>query len=208
MPQLVTKSRTVRSLAPGAEVVFGDEVRVVETVDHKVKWSTITYKDGLGKIRVEGDSTVMVQAMEMTEEEREAALLRRRIEGIEAMIEQAPMSVAAAKDKLMAEIDSPWTSHWAYESFIAAKESARLWAEVAKVWELAQQPEHEAKAIEAGEEPFETIIDAKAYIVRKYRGRLLENFTPTSRSTSVVSNAIEDIQREVQIKFVRDDRWF
>lgn len=210
MPQTVRKERKVRTLKSGDKVVVinavGD-VLIVETADHKVKWSTVVYTDG-SKVRVEGDEMVIVESEEPTAEERAEERKEARIWGIERSITQAADSLAEAREKMIAEIDSPYTSHWAYEAFIAAKEADILWRRVAHVWELAQQPEHKDRAIEQGEKPFETIIDAYDYVKRDVMKKVLEYFDPTSRSTSTVSNVIEDVQRGVQLKFARDDRWY
>lgn len=210
MPITVTREVKLRQVKAGDEIKFDttpeDVWEIVESNDPKQKWTIIV--TDLGKHRREVDETVKIKREEATPEEIAETRKQARIWGIERSITQAAETLATAREKMIAELDAPYTSHWAYESFIAAKESNALWQRVAHVWELAQQPEHAARAIEQGEKPFETIIDAYDYIKREIMRKVLEFFDPTSRSTSTVSNVIEDIQRGVQLKFARDDRYW
>lgn len=198
MPQTVEYTVPVRQIVVGDEVQFpgARHGEIVADTDIKTKWATIS--TDYGSHRIEADTEVKVFRIEDTPEEVAAKKRAFVISSITRSIESAPGNVAAAKEKLLAELDYYGGYHGRrYENFVAAQKEHQIWTQVEKTAEFMATNE-------SGD-----LVDALRNVADELRGRLLDGLEGgASRSTSVMTNTINDIERGVTAVWLRTIAWY
>jgi len=193
MPVKVSHTLPAREVRKGDTFLSRDEYGAIATAvadrpTVKTVWAYIPL-DGVDKpLRVKADEEVTVERMEPTAEELEADKQAYLLRSVQRGIDEAPVKLAAALDKLLQDP----SSHWAIEAYVSAKETADLWAAVAR---LAERDDHD-------------LVTARAAVVEEETSRFMQRFDRrSSRSTSVMANAVEDVQLDARAAFVREGRW-
>lgn len=193
MPVLVIKNRKVRTIAPGARVIRDEGiVAVVAAVDHKVKWSTLTYQDGSYE-RILSDSELPVQHSELTEEEAKEAEHRRATEWITSRIDEAPQVVEARKAQLIEQLSTKsvgWhAATWA--NYAASQVEAAIWERVAKVAENRQVD----------------LVEAVRLVEADISKKIIRDLSPVHTSTSAISTFASAIELQATVEWVRELEW-
>jgi response regulator RpfG family c-di-GMP phosphodiesterase len=188
----------VTSTVTTAELKVGDRTgagKVLE-IDRKQVWALVHIADVPKPIRVKMDATWTVTRTEKTEEE----IAAERAEITEMIARNARKSSAAAfvaaREKMIKTLSTPsfMLSHWDFSALAETQATEELWTRV----DMIEQ------RVTAG------LIDPLTFveIVEKVRERCREdllNFRASSRSTSTMSNAVEDAQLEAKRQFI--DHW-
>lgn len=206
MPATATKTVTTAELRKGDVVVSGPtrtlSTGIVEVTSLRAKRATVEFKSG-----VRGDcdrtATFIVEREELTDEEKAA----ERDEYLEKSLRRRRASVAAnlasIRDKMATALaNNQMASHWDFTALAEAQATEELWARV----DLMEQ--RQSDRLHAGEvEPTDEI---KSYleIVETVRERCREDllsFRAESRSTSTMSNAVEDQIQAAKREFI--SRW-
>lgn len=207
MPQLVEHT------VPASQVRQGDIVRqvghlkghvlcghTVVAAETKTKLSHITPVGGI-KVTIPLDTQVLVQREEQTPEERAEFERTYALAYIRREIDNAPEEVIEAKAALIKDLDY-LPSAWAYRllDLSKAKVHAYLWSCVARA--------AEAGAYRGSDqfEPGDLIAATMAVAAEIKEG--VADLRPTSRSTSVVHNALEDAELEAKLSWVRGSAIF
>lgn len=169
----------------------------------KTKYVYLTAQDGHVARRAL-DATVTVQRKVDTEEEKAAQArehaIRRLTQQMTTVLDRhAELTEATAKELVEHGLD-----HWDIEKLVAGQAEYRIWSEVkANLALIARRTQEAQKAGEVYEYAHVTIYDVAHDLVEEFTDRLL-SVNPTSRSTSTMSNAVDDVTFAVKAKFVRD----
>lgn len=173
---------------PAADVTLRDILthnavsHTVTNVDRKPVWIYISFEGGTKPLRINRDDVVTVERMVETEEEKAIKIREYTNASIKRSIDRAEIDFAEAVAKIAND-----PSHWNIEKLISARRAQELFALVVRV------AEHEEIDYAA----------AREYVVDRESKDLL-NFTASSQSTSVVSNAVDAVRFDVTAKFCRN----
>jgi hypothetical protein len=192
MPTNTTLTVTVGDLRKGDYLQRWDM-----TVDHtnirRLRASIFGYKsdDVVNQIKkdVDVDADLVIRREVPTAEEKEA----RKNEFLTASLEQSRNSAKQhlldqqqkAVDKFNSE-GGYGLDHWDIGELVSAQEVERCWATVDTIMEREGSD----------------IITTFRAVCESLRERML-TITLASRSTSVISNAVEDIKHDAQVEFIR-----
>jgi hypothetical protein len=136
---------------------------------------------------------VLVSRMEPTDEERAVERRSYMLSSIVSMIATAEPEMDSAREKLLADLKYRPDYHYnAYEDFIEAQVRFTLWEDVRKTaLGIAErdsaEPDYIAATRIVRDEVLETLVEARH----------------ASRSTSVMSNAAEDVILEAKSRWLR-----
>lgn len=194
MPELVKHTVTTAELLRGDVTTYGEVV----VVDRKIKWATVTFADGSTE-RVPVDEEWTIDRLERTADEKAAERLRFTLEWLDREQRGAVDALDAAREKTARSLlAGEEQTHWTLLDVIVAQERFKLWEEFRRgAAYQVNRPEDEQLTL------LEVLRELRADVAE----RLLERTSFLSRSTSVVSNVVEDAQREVQARWLRDTRY-
>ena len=193
MPVTVEHTVKAKSVRIGDEIQFPGKhfTELVDDVDPKVKWTTIS--TDYGPTKIELDTEVTVYRQELTEEEAKAEEHRRALAWITSRIEEAPEIVEVLKAKLLSDLDTKsvgWhASSWA--NFAAAQVAAAIWERVAKVAE-----NHKVD-----------LVEAVRLVEADIKKRIVRDLSPLHNSTSAVSTLANAVELQVTVEWVRELEW-
>lgn len=195
---MITNTYTVRISA----VRKGDNVvnsGLVAGTKNGPAWTVLTFEDTAVKpLRLRNDEMVTVARLEKTEEEKAAEMVEMKI----LMANNARTSAYAALEKATAKLSenaaNAAVNYSVLEQFLLAQASAKVWH---KIDDMVGFPQNLNLSLDEVVDKFVTI--AKARMFESHYGSAL------SRSTSVVSNLLDDVDRDALMKFFqfRDARW-
>lgn len=212
MPEQFTTTVTTAQLKKGDVTADG----TVVNVDSKVKYATVYIDKLMRPVRTTVDAEWTVTRERPTAEEQETAkraFMLRRLDMAERGVVE---DLRAAQEKVIKELQADaQIGHWRLSDLLEAQARHAVWARVTHVariqadravsfdestgtWTVSETytDQHD------GEQPVLDRLAVHAYVVDKVREELLQWTTFTSRSTAVLSNAIEDYEREAKAKFV------
>jgi hypothetical protein len=209
MPIQTTLTVTTAELRPGDHIANGPtksfKNQDVDSVSLRAKRATVTFESDLpGKADCDRNATFLVMREVATEAEQAAQrdeLIDRRLRNRRV---QSAEAFRAIRVKIASQVTTEHgtVSHWDFSALVETQATEELWARV----EILEQRQAERFA-EMGEEAVET-QKTFAEIVELVRERCREDllsFRASSRSTSTMSNAVEDAQLEAKREFV--SRW-
>ena len=193
MPKIQESQILARQIRVGDEVKFADRdySEIVDDVDPKVKWTTVSTDYGTHKVLV--DEMVTVYRIVPTEEE---AAQQRHDYAVRHILSHAELSAQAVIDtkaKLIEDLDTASAS-WhgsMWENYAMAQAESVLWVKVLKVAEVQNVD----------------VVEAAKLV----RDDLIEKFVSHSpyrhSSTSMMSNTATALEHEVSRRFVNDLKW-
>ena len=182
-------------------IVLEHGIKPAAEVKTGTKWTHITDKNGATILRVERDAIVKVLRRHETAESREAY---RRAERNRRLCEQLTtygQSLERARRKLDKELDEyHYVDYSALGDLMEAQAERRLWARFeATVNHFQKKDDFTGDLVDVFDEYAEGL---KQQLVEKYRHRSL------SRSTSIVSNLLQDVETEVIASFLSSLKWW
>jgi hypothetical protein len=201
MPELKNLPDTkVRELKAGDMTIYGRFV----SQDAKVKWSIVTFEGKAGnyEMRLHRDDVIGVSREVPTEEEKAAERREAVIWSLDMSDQRAHATLQSERIAFASALNAGKNpSSSSVESLYKVEAEVALWDRVAIVHKRAA-------AGESGQfsEPI-TRIEAVKHVSDRVRERLLEQYRPTSRSTSVVANAFEDIVAQAKMDWLKDLQW-
>jgi len=223
MPEIRSVPVKASSLKVGDELLDG---RIVVSVDVKQKWTTVYFEtapqlDTRHK-RVENDTEFLVKRSFKTAEENAAdqlAFKLRQLDGNEQSVKKHLTEVHERITAQMASVDEVSSS--TLGDLLAAQAAKKTWGRITHVakiqadravafdaetgtWHVRDDAE---VAAEHDGSPAMDRLTCVEYIKEKVTQELIEFISYTSRSSSVISNAAEDYDRQAKANFVRDMRW-
>lgn len=158
----------------------------------KVGTTRVTARDSAGArlLYVMVDDMVDIVREVETEESVERRVNERLTTRYESMMANAQESTAAALADVTREVtENGAASHWELERLMVAQTENRIWKHVAAVLE--------------DNETAENIIDAVGIVARQYERDIVRSASRRmSRSTSMTSNLVEDIEIETKAEFL------
>jgi hypothetical protein len=176
-----------------AELRKGDSTGagIVTSTDVKTKWTTVYFENG-HKVRIENDGEWAVTRSQPTQAEKDATRRDFEIYQLRRNREASRKHVADAKAKMVTYLDSDYSvDHWTVENLLSAQATEELWLGVDQILKY--------HFFVRGY----TIVEAVEAQRARCRESLL-NVRPTSRSTSVISNAVDDVKLEAKAAFIRN----
>lgn len=193
MPQLVSTPVKVTELKVDDAIDVGSAGATTTVQSVEVKTKYVYVADGIGQVhRFDKDDVVVRHRMEKTDEEKAAELHAYKVDSINRAIENIHQDLEDAKSKLIAVLDFRADSHWGrYAEFVATQTVAGLWAAVAE----ARDRGYVGGVVAAVEEQ-----------VRIVTREIMEYTLFANRSTANMANAIEDVQRDAKVTWVRQAR--
>ena len=184
MPEIVTLT------VPAAQVCNGDIIngakntRDVRNIKIGTKWAEYRDADGGLIAKMDRQTTVSVEREQRTEAERKADALRSRERRIKGWLDNAEQAFVDALAKFNESATAyPVSSHSAYENMLTAQ------ADRAIAVQIKGYAEHQSLSLVDAFDRWAT-RQRETYTTATHMHRAL------SRSSSVVSNLIEDVQRE------------
>lgn len=184
MPTLVTITVPARHVKAGDLLHRPDGHMVSVTATYPtVKSVSVSYRGGDKPIKFDRADTATVDRMVETSGEVAAIVRAARLRGIECAIAEGPAEV---KTQLAKHAAAP-TNHRTFECYLRAATVADLWATVAAIAERDGQD----------------LLTAVDTVIARETERILEQArSRTSRSTSVVANAIEDVGNDARATWI------
>lgn len=194
MPELKTIEIFADHIMKGDIVLMGeDEIPTspIKTISRKTKYVWIDGEDGT-KGRLSGGDTIKVRRSFQTDQEKAADMREATIDYLTTKINGYDVWFENAKKEYCEKIMRGFEVHWHdTESFYASQARYEIWRSVVNVMNGRKVDVRAATQLVAD--------DILYHFMRDYRA--------TSRSTSVVSNAMEDVRRGEEVKFIEDLRW-
>lgn len=202
MPIATTITVTTAELRKGDSIVSGPtrtlHFGIVQAVSLRAKRATVTVRDANTHEDRKGDcdrtATFIIEREVETEEERQAEMDEFLSMSLRKSRESAKAALEAAQDKMAKALPTGRVSHWEIQTLVEAQAMEELWDRVDTI---------EERVTEGTIEPLSYVE-----IVEKVRERCREDllsFRASSRSTSTMSNAVEDAQMEAKRQFL--SRW-
>lgn len=202
MPQVVEYTRPASQLAAGDVIKVVGHLRghalcghAVERVELKTKLAHITPVKGV-KITVPLDTQVRFDREVPTDEETKAKERVRSLYFIRQGIANAADEIEEAKASLLKEIVYP-PSYWAHKlaGLAMATVHAQLWTFVTRAAEAGTY--RSSDRFEVGD-----LLAATRAVAAEIKEQMM-NLHPTSRSTSTIHNAMEDVDLEARLSWYR-----
>lgn len=217
MPHLV--KRDVKA----QEIYKGDQLdapelpgvpRIVEDRNWKTKWVYLTYKGQDRQHRFAVDSVVTVWRSEPTDEEKRARNIERAALSIRGKADDAFGRQHAYRAKLAERLTSNYrpADYNDVSTLIEVDAAAWLWRgfvnRVRHDCEIDKDRERDDLDVLNDVENVDLVETARGFR-QYYVDQFIEGETGRglSRSTSVISNAIEDAERQALGRFMRDLHW-
>jgi hypothetical protein len=169
--------------------------RAIESIELKTKLAHITPARGV-KVSIPLSTQVLFVREFPTDEETEAKERARALYFIKQSIANAPDAVEEAQAKLLKDL-AYVPSYWAHQiaSLAEATAQAQLWARVERA--AAAGTYRGSGSFEVGD-----LIAATRAVAAEIKEQMMD-LRPTSRSTSVLHNAMEDVELEARLSWFR-----
>jgi uncharacterized protein YijF (DUF1287 family) len=165
----------------------GPEFAKVTSVTTKTKYVYVKYEDADMEGRYGVDEDVIISRPKATRAEAEDAANRYAARWAETAIEEADRLLDEAKQKLLSDLAyRPDYHRHSYAEYVDAQVRRNIWMDIAKL----------AKVDNMG------LVEAMRRIMENLTDELT-NDRHESRSTSVLSNAVEDVERDVKAQWLR-----
>jgi hypothetical protein len=200
--------KAVELVRPASELRVGDVIKVVghlkghvlcgrpiESIDLKTKLAHITPARGV-KVSIPLGTQVLFVREVPTDEENEVRDRISALRFIKQSIADAPEAVEEAKSALLKDLAFV-PSYWSHRvaKLGEAATHAQLWARVQRA--SASGALRGSARFEAGD-----LIAATRAVADEIKEQMM-NLHPTSRSTSVLHNAMEDVELEARLSWFR-----
>ncbi len=209
MPELVTLTVPATSLYAGDRIA---NVGTVESTNRKVKYVHVKLEGVTRPVQYEVDQQVTVRRSQPTEAEQAAQRLEYQLRALDRAEQAAQVDLAEAQEKMISDLQNVYKIDYSRSGdLFMAQAVAALWARVTRTSEIGARHAVDFDA-EAGTwsvrdayddgTPVFTRLDALEDVRKEVTTEVLEYASHTSRSTSVLSNAIENYEREAKSKFV------
>jgi hypothetical protein len=182
-----------RQLQANDELKLGDQpsdgTAEVQSVSVGTKWTKVTLIDeelGTWSLKYGVDDDVVVMRPQQTLAEKEALTLKYSIQAIRHMIDEAGPALEKARKELTDSIpaDPTWSYRY-YENYVEARTVATIWDNVVAIAEYESMNLRDAT------------LKMKAEIIND-----LVEARHTSRSTSLMSNAVDSIVLQAKSDWV------
>lgn len=210
MPVLETTNTCASNVRKGDLIREADANGLVTKVEPKQKFTYIHVDGEVRPYRIALDSPVTVERSVPTAAEKAARELEAKLQWLDMKERLAIKNLAEARTKIADTVTRGYAvDHWTMESLLEAQSSAALWARVAHVsqvraWALVDfDPTTERWSVDALAD-MPNRVEVMDYIKDKIKDELL-HLSHSSRSTSVTSNAVDDVDRQAKINFL--SRW-
>lgn len=210
MPELTSITVQSADVKVGDSLLVGSAYRRVSAVDAKVKWIYVTVDGRKGPVEVARGTEVRVERMVRSEAEKEAEKRATLLIWLDSKERGAASALASAQAKMAEKlVQGEMLSHWDLEAIAEAQGAARLWARVEMISRNVAlrsvdfDPTTERWTVEALAD-----VAGRLEIMDTVKEELREeliNASHASRSTSVFSNAVEDVERDAKRAFL--SRW-
>jgi hypothetical protein len=209
MPELVTLDVPATSLAKGDRI---PNLGTVESTTCKVKYVHVKLEGVTRPTQLEMDQPVTVRRSQPTEAEKAAQRLDFQLHALDRAEQGAAIELAKAQAKVRDYLDKDFQLGYSETGdLFYAQANARLWYRVTQTARSAAQ--HAVEFDEttgtwsvldayADGQPIFSRLDAFEDVRKEVTTEVLEYASHTSRSTSVLSNAIENYEREAKARFV------
>jgi hypothetical protein len=198
MPYLTNDKVKAEQLRVGDTVIVseaGPELEVATSVDVKLKWVHVRFDHADMEARYARSEVVTVVRERRTALEERYANRADAIRRIRRLMKSAPKALNKARSDMHdAMAYGPDWHYHKYEDFVDAQTVAALWADVEKMYQ--------ATKMHGGEHELDLYGCTEAIIKRVTRELLQLRFT--SRSTSVMSNTVNDTVMAAKTHWVRD----
>lgn len=190
----------------------------VARIDKRVKRADVTLTSGDVVKNLELTGTAIVERMIRTDEEKAAERHEALLWAIDRAEKDAAEDLVEQQQKVAALLTAGERfDHWRLESLLKAQATAAIWAKVAHVHLVhAQRTSEDIEQLiknwgddEKTHGPI-TRLEAMELVVEKTKEWLIEQSSFLSRSTSVMSNLIDDVERQAAADFLRHHSygWF
>jgi hypothetical protein len=182
-----------RQLQVNDELKLGDQpsdgTAEVQDVSVGTKWTKVTFTDeelGTWSLKYSVDEEVVVIRPHQTLAEKEALTLKYSIQAIRHMIDEAGPALVKARKELTDSIpaDPTWSYRY-YENYVEARTVATIWDNVVAIAEYESMNLRDAT------------LKMKAEIIND-----LVEARHTSRSTSLMSNAVDSVVLQAKSDWV------
>lgn len=220
MPVTVTHTVRATDVRKGDVMTRADGGTVTE-VDRKLKFVYLTTGTKIHRIPI--DATVEVQRSEKTQEEKDADMRHYKLRMLDRAEVGAVEDLRAAQEKIAKDLAQGHPLGYSrLGDLLEAQANHAVWARVAHVSKLHAEwaVEFDAETstwtikdtytgrVDNDELPLLTRLEVLDKVRDAVRQELLEFASYTSRSTSVISNAVEDYEREAKARFVAGRLYF
>lgn len=192
MPETVTTTIAVSAIRKGDRIETGNGV--TEPVAHSkrgTKYLTFTDANGALVARMDLGTTAAVQRVQDTKEEQAAAWRRRRVERIADWLTTDDLTGAIEKMTERITKGGYHNNHDVYDAVLYAEAETQIKRTVQNLLDSNE-----------GFDPADAFDQWSEYAKKNYMNRY--NHRALSRSTSVTSNLIDDVQREVTFRLLDD----
>lgn len=182
-----------RQLQANDELKLGDKpsdgTAEVQDVSVGTKWTKVTLTDeelGTWSLKYGVDEEVVVIRPQQTLAEKEALTLKYSIQAIRHMIDEAGPALEKARKELTDSIEAdPTWSYRYYENYVEARTITKIWDNVVAIAEYESMNLRDAT------------LKMKAEVIND-----LVKARHTSRSTSLMSNAVDSIVLQAKSDWV------
>lgn len=216
MPQLVAHTVNASQVSKGDLIREADANGPVTKIDKKQKFAYIYVGDDTRPFRIAMDSPVRIERSEATEAEKEETLRQYRLHALDRAERSAVEDLKIAQDKLRGDMDKGYKIDYSrLDDLLRAQAQHEVWSRVTHLAKIQAEravafghesgtwmvrSDAEVAAEQDGTPPMDRLAVAE-YMVTKITEELLQWTQFTSRSTSVMSNAVEDYSREAKARF-------
>lgn len=213
MPELVLHTVNAQAIS------FQDELAVsptlfatVDAVHVATKYVYVTVPTSAKPLRFALEDQVTVRRSQPTEAEKAAQRLEYQLQAIDRAEQSAQAGLAEAQAKMISDLQQNYVITYSRSGdLFMAQAVAALWHRVTRTAQSAAS--HAVDFDEAtgtwsvkdaydDGSPVFTRLDALNDVREEVKTELLEYASYTSRSTSQLSNAIENYEREAKAKFI------
>lgn len=193
----------VRDLKVGDMTTYG---KVLDK-DVKVKWAIVTFQGQAGPYteRLLADDALGCSREVATEAEQAAKLLAHMLVSLDHKEAQARRTLEHARESMIKALQAgERANHWSWMDVPLAEATVELWDAVTHVHQV-----HAMKAVFEGGEGVWAItrVEAVKLVLEERSKKALSYYRGLSRSTSVISNLFEDIEREALSAWARELEW-
>lgn len=210
MPEQYISEIRGSSLSKGDVVIMGEDIGTHEvvktaplvTLERKQKYVHVVDADGTpGKFGM--DNMLKVERTRMTKEEAAARLRAETVRMLVNGLRMAEGEYKAATEDYVGKLQSKfYTDHWDVERFLSAQALVKIWRELAEIVKFRiEDDKFKGDTVEA------VVRDAAQALVSRMIHDHLRDYRGVSRSTSVVSNTVDDIESSVKMHFIDGLRW-
>ena len=208
--QYITEVRG-SGLNKGDVVIMGENVTdgsIVKTaplvkIERKQKYvHVLDANDTPGKFGM--DNVLKVERTRATKEEVAAHTRQRTIKRLMNGLEMAETDYEVATQEYVNKLQGPfYVDHWDTERFLEAQAKVKIWRDIVKgvKWRV-ESDEHPAQSVS------DCVREVAQELITEILSEMISNHQRAmSRSTSVMSNVCDDIERGARLKWISGLRW-